>query len=244
MLFFTSGSEAFRIDSSGRVLVGATSARENYFSSDSGQSLQFQIEGTDYKNSAASFTSNSTSAGHGPHLAFGRSRGTSIGSNTIVNDGDTLGTIVFHGNDGSKFVQCARIDANVVNTNQTTCQVALYSKPRSTVLVFDERCESTPMVAVVDWDKHCIFKSSILSIEVSSVVQAHQLNINIKRGEPANAMSDAIRFLLDFYRINLKNNFAYIQSMDPLRIYAPIFQTFDVFYLRRRCKHDRHTYTY
>ena len=116
MRFFTNNTQRMQIDSSGRLLVGATSARENYFSSASGQALQFQIEGTEYKNSAASFTSNSTSAGFGPHLAFGRSRGTTIGSNTLVNDGDTLGVIVFHGNDGSKFVQCARIDANVDGT--------------------------------------------------------------------------------------------------------------------------------
>ena len=119
LTFKPQGSEAMRIDSSGRLLVGATSARDNYFSSASLQALQFQIEGTDYRNSAASFTSNSTSAGHGPHLAFGRSRGTAIGSNTLVTNGDTLGAIVFHGNDGSKFVQCARIDTQVDGTPGT-----------------------------------------------------------------------------------------------------------------------------
>ena len=36
-----------------------------------------------------------------PTIRFGKSRGTSLGSNTVVQDGDELGVIVFAGADGT-----------------------------------------------------------------------------------------------------------------------------------------------
>jgi hypothetical protein len=114
-----SGGEKMRLDSSGRLLVGTANARDNFFNAVSGNAWQFQVEGTDYKNSCASFTSNTTSAGDGPHLILARSRGPAIGSNAIVSSasgGDILGLISFQGADGSKFVEGARISAFVDGT--------------------------------------------------------------------------------------------------------------------------------
>ena len=105
------------LDSSGRLLVGTSSARSNYFGAASGEACQLQVEGNDYKTSGVSFTStNNSIAGWGPHIALGRSRGGSIGTNGLVSNGDGTGTIVFHGNDGSSFIQSARIDAFVDGT--------------------------------------------------------------------------------------------------------------------------------
>jgi hypothetical protein len=117
--------ERARIDSSGRLLVGTSTSRGNNFSS-SGQDFQFQIEGTDYLKSGASFTSNSAIATYGPHVVFNRSRGTVIGSNTVVQNGDNIGSIGFQGNDGSAFVQSATIQAFVDGTPSAlmTCQAA------------------------------------------------------------------------------------------------------------------------
>ena len=113
-------AEAARIDSSGRLLVGTSTARGNFFNS-SGQEMQFQIEGTDYKNSGASFTSNNASnAGFGPHVIFARSRGASVGSNTIVQNGDNLGIISYLGNNGVTFVDAARIICEVDGTPGAT----------------------------------------------------------------------------------------------------------------------------
>ena len=112
-------TEAARIDSSGRLLVGTSTARDNFFNAVSGNAWQFQVEGTNYKNSCASFTSNTTSTGDGPHLILARSRGPAIGSNAIVSSasgGDSLGLISFQGADGSKFVEGARISASVDGT--------------------------------------------------------------------------------------------------------------------------------
>ena len=115
-IYSVGGSERARIDSSGRLLVGTSTSRGNNFSSGSGQDFQFQIEGTDYLKSGASFTSNSASTTYGPHVVFNRSRGTVIGSNTVVQNGDNMGSIGFQGNDGSAFVQSATIQAFVDGT--------------------------------------------------------------------------------------------------------------------------------
>ena len=116
----TNGSASATIDTSGRLLVGGTStARDNFFNAASGNAWQFQVEGTDFKNSCASFTSNTTSTGDGPHLILARSRGPAVGSNAIVSSasgGDSLGLISFQGADGSKFVEGARIEAFVDGT--------------------------------------------------------------------------------------------------------------------------------
>ena len=117
--FIAVSSEAGRFDSSGRLLVGTSTARDNFFNAASGNAWQFQVEGTDYKNSCASFTSNTTSTGDGPHLILARSRGPAVGSNAIVSSasgGDSLGLISFQGADGSKFVQGAKIEALVDGT--------------------------------------------------------------------------------------------------------------------------------
>ena len=54
-------------------------------------------------------------AGSGPYTDFQRSRGTNA-SKTIVQSGDYLGSIVWHGYDGSNFQNAAAIVANVAGT--------------------------------------------------------------------------------------------------------------------------------
>jgi len=108
----TSGNERARIDSSGRLLVG-TSTSSTIASAD----FRLQIEGTTYSNSGASFCTNSTTAFQAPYLALARSRGTTAGSNTIVQSGDALGYVVFCGADGNdKASEAARIDCLVDGT--------------------------------------------------------------------------------------------------------------------------------
>jgi hypothetical protein len=106
------GTERARIDSSGRLLVG-TSTSSTIASAD----FRLQIEGTTYSNSGASFCTNSTTAFQAPYLALARSRGTTAGSNTIVQSGDALGYVVFCGADGNdKASEAARIDCLVDGT--------------------------------------------------------------------------------------------------------------------------------
>jgi hypothetical protein len=108
------GTERARIDSSGRLLVGTSSTRGNFFNT-TGVDHLLQIETTGYY--AQSWVSNGgTVATGGAYLTLGRTRGTTAGSNTAVASGDTLGVISFQGADGSQLVDGARIDAVVDGT--------------------------------------------------------------------------------------------------------------------------------
>jgi hypothetical protein len=102
-------TERARIDSSGRLLVGTSSAR-----SWAGITSQTQVEG------AATFVSQSIVANSadtvGGLLTLGKSRGTALGSHTIVQSGDILGRIYFVGADGSALIQGATITAEVDGT--------------------------------------------------------------------------------------------------------------------------------
>jgi hypothetical protein len=104
-------NEACRIDTSGRLLVGTSNARENFYQT-TGQAWQHQIEGVGYLTSGQLQVNNSNTA-LGAYFNLAKSRGTSVGSNVIVQNGDTLGNIEFHGNDGTDFVHAARISAQV-----------------------------------------------------------------------------------------------------------------------------------
>jgi hypothetical protein len=113
----TAATERARIDSSGRLLVGTSSARSNFYNT-STVAPQLQVEGTTYSTSTLSIVNNNASGTGGyPSLVFGKSAGSSVGSNTAVTDGHYLGEISFQGNDGSEFVDGARITAVVDGTS-------------------------------------------------------------------------------------------------------------------------------
>ena len=82
--FGTNGTERMRIDSSGRLLVGTSTARSNFFAA---VASAVQVEGNDTPTSTISVVRNSNNA-DGPTVLLGRSRGT---GNTIVQSGDRIG---------------------------------------------------------------------------------------------------------------------------------------------------------
>jgi hypothetical protein len=92
----TGGNEAIRINDSGQVLVGVSSTRTMF----TGYTPSLQVEGNAKSDSASSLVVNNAST-VGPTLWFGKTRGTSVGSNTVVQSGDELGTIFFNGADGT-----------------------------------------------------------------------------------------------------------------------------------------------
>jgi hypothetical protein len=106
-------TERMRLDSSGRLLVGTSSARTNVFAAFAPAQ---QIEGTTADTSRQSITRNANSAGAEPALIFGKSRGTSNGSNTVVSSGDRLGALEFSGADGTVLRPAAHIRAEVDGT--------------------------------------------------------------------------------------------------------------------------------
>ena len=104
-------TERVRIDPSGRILSNHSSARANVASIGD---PHIQHEGLSSDDSAVSIIRNSNS-NFGGSLILGKTRGTSVGSNTSVANGDQLGTVRFAAADGTDcnceaaFIQ-ARID--------------------------------------------------------------------------------------------------------------------------------------
>ena len=106
-----SPTERMRIDSSGRLLVGTSTARSNFFNSTFSPSLQ--VEGDTYNTTMVSIVSNGLSSNS--NFVLAKSRG-SLGSNAIVANNDSLGVVNFQGNDGSEFVGAATIAGEVDGT--------------------------------------------------------------------------------------------------------------------------------
>jgi hypothetical protein len=108
--FVLAGAERLRIDSSGRLLVGTSTSRDNWFNGSS-QSPVIQSESSSFQNL---FSGTYTSSGNGAPIALlGKARGTSY---QVVNDADGLGRISFQGADGAQMVEAAFILAEVDGT--------------------------------------------------------------------------------------------------------------------------------
>lgn len=98
----TGGSERSRVDSSGRLLVGTSTSNADYNS-------DLQIAGTSTSFLVSRYSANAA----GPYAYFYKSRSATIGTGTIVQNGDELGSIYFGGSDGVTSRQAAAIQAFV-----------------------------------------------------------------------------------------------------------------------------------
>jgi hypothetical protein len=106
------GTEYMRLDSSGRLLVGLSTASVFTYG---GITPRLQVEGTDGSTGALSIARNSNDA-NAPGLILSKSRGTTAGSNTIVQNNDTVGDLRFEAADGTQKVIAASISAAVDGT--------------------------------------------------------------------------------------------------------------------------------
>jgi hypothetical protein len=111
----TSGGQRMALDSSGRLLVGTSSARANLRVGAATYSANIQAEGTSIDNSSISATRNTNGTGSA-RLFLAKTRGTAVSSNTIVASGDTLGEVSFNGADGTNLVPGAAIACYVDGT--------------------------------------------------------------------------------------------------------------------------------
>ena len=91
----TTGNERLRVDGSGRLLIGISTPR-----SPASNTPRLQLEGTNNAESSFSITRNSANNA-GPNFILNKTRGTSTGADTVVNNGDNLGNIQWAGNDGT-----------------------------------------------------------------------------------------------------------------------------------------------
>jgi hypothetical protein len=110
ILFKTAGIERLRIDSSGRLLVGTSTARANF--DNSSESAVLQIEGTTNQSRRAAIISSIADVAGG-NLTLAHQRSGTIGGNTILQDADTTGAITFQGSDGTEFVPAGSIACQV-----------------------------------------------------------------------------------------------------------------------------------
>ena len=117
----TTSTEKARLDSSGRLLVGTSSA----LTVGDAQHL-FQVESVSATPHGGSFVRHGgTSAAAGAAITLGRSRGTSAGDVNAVNNGDTLGYIIFSGSNGTNFsnnaawIKC-EVDAEPFSSGDTS----------------------------------------------------------------------------------------------------------------------------
>jgi hypothetical protein len=113
--FNTNGSnERARIDSSGRLLMGTSVA----YVAGGNISSRLQLHGLDASNSSwqtTRWSANNSS----PFNSIQKSRGASVGTRGIVLNGDDLGFLNFAGDDGTDFINAARIQAQVDGTPNT-----------------------------------------------------------------------------------------------------------------------------
>jgi len=110
----TSHSERLRIDSSGRLLLGAASDV-----SPAGFNNRIQVN-TDSYTASILLRRDSNNDGAG-NVVFAKSRSSSLGGHTIVQSGDDLGKIIFYGADGTDTdTPAASIEAAVDGTPGTS----------------------------------------------------------------------------------------------------------------------------
>jgi len=109
LVFRPNDSEAMRLDTSARLLVGASSSRAMYGSVHN----RVQIEGNGHANSSLSLTRTDSAA---PQINLASSANTSFG---LLSDGGDLGIIAFMGADGSAMRNAASIFSEVDGTPGT-----------------------------------------------------------------------------------------------------------------------------
>jgi len=116
ILFGISDSEKMRIDSSGRLLVGTSTARANFYNTTASAAFQVEGQGGTGDSRRISVISCDNSATAGGAILLGLQRSGAVGGNTIVQHNDNIGAITFQGNDGAQFVETASIKAQVDGT--------------------------------------------------------------------------------------------------------------------------------
>ena len=111
----TGGSDYARIDSSGRLLVGTSSSLQTKYQTSSFQP-GFQSAATVGTGGFFRYSADSD----GPAFVLSKSRNASLGSQTVLVDGDAVGYLGFAGSDGTAFQTAAIIIGQVDGTPGST----------------------------------------------------------------------------------------------------------------------------
>jgi hypothetical protein len=111
----STSNERMRIDGSGRLLLGASSAINTVTNGLSSASYLTVAGTSTAPTNIGAFYFNNNQSG-APSFSLSKSRSTTVGSHTILSNGDRIGSISYSGSDGSAFIEAARIGAEVEGT--------------------------------------------------------------------------------------------------------------------------------
>jgi hypothetical protein len=107
------------IDSSDRLLVGTSAARTKFFNVDTySPFVQFESANSENPGRFVSIVFGDNSF-IGPVFVLGKHRSDSVGAYTVAQSGDEAGQVSFQAADGTRFVECAQIRAEVDGTPGT-----------------------------------------------------------------------------------------------------------------------------
>ena len=105
------------IDTSGRFLVGTSTARSNLFNGGSASTPRVQFEANTNTWSNGLSVVNYSASGYGPTISLGLSLSNTQGTNTLTGNGEICGRILFLGNDGTNFLPAAQITTEIDGTS-------------------------------------------------------------------------------------------------------------------------------
>ena len=104
-----------RIDRSGRLLVGTSSARDTIDVQGANVTPHLQLEGAS-STTAHALVTRYANNNFGGYFSFAKTRGSTVGSSAIVANNDNLGRLRWLGDNGTDFEIAAQIEAFVDGT--------------------------------------------------------------------------------------------------------------------------------
>jgi len=111
-----------RIDEAGRVRAGIGEFDPRGNLTNGAEGAQFSVEGASATTANIAAIRN-TNSGAGPYFTLAKTRSSSAGGQTIVQDGDVLGQVSFQGSDGTNFIRSAEIEGYVNEATPSTNNV-------------------------------------------------------------------------------------------------------------------------
>ena len=160
----TGGSERLRITSGGKVLIGDDTAENTI-----GLNANVQTFGTDASTSGVAIRRGSNDA-QAAFLVMSKSRNASVGSRTIVNNGDEIGNIFFAADDGTDLVSnTAAIKSQVdgaPGANDTPGNLSFWTTP-------DGSNTATQKVTISNAGLMTVTKQYFLLVDLSSDISGY-----------------------------------------------------------------------
>ena len=213
----TDSTERARIDSSGRLLVGTSSATNNFLTSSQKVIVAGSGDNT-YPGLSVIGHTGTSFASAAPIISIHRSRGTSDGSYTEVANGDALGYLIWAGADGAAWSEAASIRAEA-DGDWTTSGDTTDSPGR---LVFsttaDGAASPTEALRIINSGRHEIgsTQQGILCGVTSAAGTATAVFVakhSITRGDVPGTGTDALIIWSNGNVVNINNSYGAISDI-------------------------------